>query len=196
MMFNNNNNNNSNNYLLQAALETQDFFELHKWDFTFIGGLAVMRWGELRTTIDVDSTLLTMFIDDEKYISTMLNHFQSRITDALQFAMNNRVLLLFASNGIGIDISLGGLPFEQQMIKRSSLYEFETDYVLRTCSAEDLIILKAFANRDKDWLDVKSILLRQKGKLDLRYIKENLASLLYELKESPEIVSKFDELSE
>lgn len=183
-------NNCGNNYLLQAALEIQVFFELHKWEFAFIGGLAVIRWGDLRTTVDVDGTLLTMFIDDEKYINTILAHFKPRITDALQFAVNNRVLLLSSSSGVGIDISLGGLPFEQQMIERSSLYEFETDCFLRTCSAEDLVILKAFANRDKDWADVKSILLRQKGKLDLKYINENL-SLFCELKESQEIITRF-----
>jgi len=47
--------------LLRAALEIQSFFETRHWQFAMIGGLATMRWGELRTTIDVDGTLLTMF---------------------------------------------------------------------------------------------------------------------------------------
>ena len=176
--------------LLQAALEIQQFFESHHWHFALIGGLATMRWGELRTTIDVDGTLLTMFVDEEKYIDTMLARFTSRIPNARDFSVNNRVLLLAASNGVGIDISLGGFPFEQQMIERSSLFEFEQDYVLRTCSAEDLIVLKAFAARDKDWADVKSILQRQKGKLDIESICRNLEPLC-EWKDSPEIMTKF-----
>ncbi|MDR2169676.1 MAG: nucleotidyltransferase [Planctomycetaceae bacterium] len=180
---------NNNNRLFQAALEVQDFFEFSGWKFVFIGGLAVIRWGELRTTIDVDGTLWTEFIDDEKYINAILASFKSRITGALSFAIKSRMLLLFASNGVSIDISLGGLQFELQMIERSSLYEFESGYVLRTCSAEDLIVLKAFADRDKDWIDVRSILLRQKGKLDLQYINENL-STISELKESPNIMTK------
>jgi len=175
--------------LLQAALEIQRFFEAPQWQFALIGGLATMRWGELRTTIDVDGTLLTMFANEDHYIDTLLARFKSRVAGAKEFAQTYRVLLLSASNGVSIDISLGGMPFEQQMIEHSSLFEFEKDYVLRTCSAEDLIVLKAFAARDKDWADVGSILQRQKGKLDIEYIRENLQQLC-EWKDSPEIMTK------
>jgi len=179
--------------LLQAALEIQRFFEKNRWQFALIGGLATMRWGELRTTIDVDGTLLTMFVNEDYYIDTLLARFKSRIAGAKAFASTYRVLLLKASNGVGIDISLGGMPFEQQMIERSSLFEFEKDYVLRTCSAEDLIVLKAFAARDKDWADVSSILQRQKGKLDIEYICENLQQLC-EWKDAPEIMTKIHQM--
>ena len=179
--------------LLQAALEIQRFFEKNRWQFALIGGLATMRWGELRTTIDVDGTLLTMFVNEDYYIDTLLARFKSRIAGAKAFASTYRVLLLKASNGVGIDISLGGMPFEQQMIERSSLFEFEKDYVLRTCSAEDLIVLKAFAARDKDWADVGSILQRQKGKLDIEYICENLQQLC-EWKDAPEIMTKIHQM--
>ena len=47
-------------------------------------------------------------------------------------------------------------------------------------------MFKAFAARDKDWADVRTILERQKGKLDIEYIFENLHPLC-ELKEAPEI---------
>lgn len=185
----------SEKHLFQAAIEIQSFFMENNWDFTLIGGLAVLRWGQPRTTIDVDGTLLTMFADEEKYIDALLARFSSRMPRAREFAVNNRVLLLSASNGIGIDISLAGLPFERQMIERSSLFEYEKDCVLRTCSAEDLIVLKAFAARDKDWSDVDSILKRQKGKLDIKYIRDNLQPLC-ELKDSPEIMTKFDRMLE
>jgi hypothetical protein len=182
-----------NKYIFQAALEIQSLFNEKHWDFAIIGGLAIIRWGQPRTTVDVDATLLTMFADDEKYIDAILARFASRIPDARDFAVKNRVLLVTASNGFGIDISLGGLPFEQQMMERSSLFAFEEDVVLRTCSAEDLIVLKAFAARDKDWADVHSILLRQQGSLDLDYIRENLTPLC-ELKGAPEIMVKFERL--
>ncbi|MDR3233997.1 MAG: nucleotidyltransferase [Planctomycetaceae bacterium] len=182
-------------YIFQAALEIQRFFEMNGWDFVFIGGLAVIRWGQPRTTVDVDGTVLTLFVDEEKYINAMLDRFASRVSDAKKFAENNRVLLLTASNGIGIDISLGGLPFEQQVVERSSLYEYEKNCVLRTCSAEDLIVLKAFADRDKDWGDVRSILQRQRGKLDINYVLDNL-QWLCELKEDPEIVTKLNKMIE
>ena len=179
--------------LLQAALELQNFFEEHRWKFAFIGGLANLRWGQPRTTEDIDSTLLTSFVDDEKVIDTLLTKFPARISDAKDFAMHNRVLLLTASNGIGADISLGGIPFEEQLVNRATLFEFSDGFMIRTCSAEDLVVLKAFAARDKDWADVRLILEKQKGNLDLEYIRHHLYPLV-ELKEEPEIMVRLESM--
>jgi hypothetical protein len=40
-----------------------------RWEFCLIGGLAVQRWGEMRTTLDVDITLLTGFGREEEFIN-------------------------------------------------------------------------------------------------------------------------------
>lgn len=65
-----------------------------------------------------------------------------------------------------------------------------------TCSAEDLVIFKAFADRTRDWMDIGSIVLsvlRQGKKLDINYITEHLTPLC-ELKESPEIIDKLQNI--
>ena len=179
--------------LLQAALELQNFCEEHRWRFAFIGGLANLRWGQPRTTEDIDGTLLTSFVDDEKVIDTLLAKFHARISGAKDFAMHNRVLLLTASNGIAADISLGGIPFEEQLVDRATLFEFSEGFMIRTCSAEDLVVLKAFAARDKDWADVRLILEKRKGNLDLEYIRHHLRPLV-ELKEEPEIMVRLEDM--
>jgi hypothetical protein len=46
-----------------------------------------------------------------------------------------------------MDIALGAMPFEERTIERSSLAELVPSAILRTCSAEDLIVHKAFAGR-------------------------------------------------
>jgi len=183
----------SETLLFQAAREIQDFLSENAWPFTFIGGLALLRWGRRRTTEDVDGTLLTMFVDEEKYVDAILARFESRISGARKFALQHRVLLLKASNGVGIDFSLAGLPFEQLVVERSTLYEYAKDCKLRTCSAEDLIVLKAFAAREQDWSDIRSVLERQRGKLDLGYVRQNLVPLL-ELKETPEIMLRLENM--
>jgi len=177
--------------LFQAALEVQDFFTDNGWQFVFIGGLANLRWGQPRTTEDIDGTLLTSFVGEEKIIDTILARFPTRIADAREFALNNRILLLTTSNGVGADISLGGIPFEEQLVERGTFFEFDDGFMLRTCSAEDLVVLKAFAARDKDWADVRSILEKQKDNLDLEYILYHLRPLA-ELKEEPEIMVRLE----
>ena len=165
------------NPLFKAALEFQSYFQKKNWKFCFFGGLAVLRWGEMRMTQDVDLCLSCGFGAEEIYVTTLLNDFESRISDAHEFAVQNRVILLYASNGVSIDISLSGLPFEEEMMDRSTFFEFLPGYSFLTCSAEDLIVLKAFADRPKDWVDVEGIIIRQIENLDQSYIIEQLSPL-------------------
>lgn len=181
------------NPLFEAGLEFQHTFQKLNWAFCFIGGLATIRWGEIRMTRDIDLCLLCGFGNEEKYVDVLLKKFRSRIADAREFALKNRVLLLYASNDVPVDISLSGLPFESEMIERATLFHFFPDCNLMTCSADDLLILKAFADRTKDWLDIEGILLRQGKRLDFRYIIDRLTPLC-ELKQATEIVKKLEKL--
>lgn len=177
--------------VVRAAAELQDICEAHHWRYCFIGGLAVLRWGEPRETVDVDVTIVTGFDDEPSYVSALLARFEPRIDDAAAFAHVNRVLLLRAASGVGLDIALGGLPFEEAAVDRSTLFAFPPNVRLRTCSAEDLIVFKAFADRPKDWVDVEGIIIRQQGRLDWTYVRSQLAPLV-ELKEAPEILDRLD----
>jgi len=177
--------------IIRAAAELQALCESQRWRFCFIGGLALQRWGEPRETIDVDLTLWTGFGGEEPVVRTLLEHFDPRIADAVEFALSRRVVLARARSGVGLDIALGGLPFEQVVVERSSLFAFSPHTLLRTCSAEDLIVLKAFAARARDWLDVEGIIIRQSGRLDWPYIRSQLQPLA-ELKESPEIMEEIE----
>ena len=178
--------------LIAVAAELQKFCEKQNWNFCIIGGLALQFWGEQRLTKDVDLTLLTGFGEEEIYVDALLEKFSPRIEDAKNFALRNRVLLLQTTNKIGIDISLGAFPFEETMINRAANREYLPKVSLRICSAEDLIVLKAFADRNKDWSDIESVLIKQR-KLDWKYINKQLAPLV-ELKEEPEILTKLEKL--
>jgi len=183
------------NALFQAAKEVSEFMSERGWKFCIIGGVAVMRWGEPRTTQDVDITLLTGFGGEEQYVDTLLAGFASRGENPRDHALLHRVLLLSASNGVAVDLALAGFPFEEEVLRRASAFEFDKGCRLMTCSAEDLLVAKAFANRSKDWLDIENILIRQRGNLDISYVMRQLIPLC-ELKEAPEIVDRFRSLIE
>jgi len=55
-----------------------------------------------------------------------------------------------------------------------------------------LIVLKAFAARGQDWVDIERIIVRQTGNLDWSYIRAQLRPLA-ELKEAPEIVDQLEQ---
>lgn len=150
----------------------------------------MQHWGEPRLTRDVDVTILAGFGAEQDFVSVILKSYKARRPDAEEFALRHRVVLVQGSSGIGLDISLGALPFEIQMINRSINVEFAPGIELRLCSPEDLIVLKSFANRGQDWLDVASVVIRQGSEnLDWDYIVSNLKPLVA-LKEEPEIIDR------
>ena len=174
--------------VLEAAKEVQDFIESEGWDFCFIGGIALQRWAIPRNTNDADITLMTGIGPEEDYIRALIDRFESRIVeDPVGFFLSRRIVLVRLGN-VGIDISLGAMTFEELAVERSSYHYFLPHIQLKTCSPEDLIVFKAFANRLKDWADVESVVFVQKT-LDWDYILGQLSPLV-ELKEEPEILDK------
>jgi hypothetical protein len=179
------------NGIISAAAELQTFCERQGWSFCFIGGVALQRWSEPRETVDVDLTVIAGLGREDTFIEALLTKFQPRIAEAAEFARSRRVLLLRSDSGVGLDIALGALPFEELMVQRSSLFAFPPGVELRTCSAEDLVVMKAFAGRGQDWVDVERVIIRQSGKLDWTYIFDQLRPLA-ELRDDPDILKQLE----
>jgi len=178
--------------VLAAAGDVQRFCLERRWQFCFIGGVAVQRWGEPRLTQDVDLTLLTGLGNEERFIDALIGAFTTRRPDAREFALRHRVLLIRTGSGVDVDVAFGALQFEERSIQRASPWLWTADTSLITCSAEDLVVHKVFAGRDLDWGDVERILTRQHGKLDLPQIREELQPLL-ELKGEPEASARLEQ---
>ncbi|MCA1574218.1 MAG: hypothetical protein LC770_06700, partial [Acidobacteria bacterium] len=100
------------NEVILAAAELQTICQSQGWQFCFIGGLALQRWGEPRETTDADLSLFAGFGNEAPFIYVLLKHFEARIPDAALFAQERRVLLLRSSKGVGLDVALAALPFE------------------------------------------------------------------------------------
>ncbi len=84
--------------------------------------------------------------------------FEPRIDNIADFGRRSRVLLLrHALTGTNIDISLGILPFEQELVERSTLYQVDEGLQLRLPTPEDLVIMKAVAHRPRDMEDIRVI---------------------------------------
>jgi hypothetical protein len=179
--------------ILTAASELGSFCTTHGWKHCFIGGLAIQRWGEPRLTMDADLTLLTGFGNEESFVDKLLASFAESRSGARAIALHQRVLFIRASNGIRLDVALAAIDFEQRSISRATLWQPVDGVSLMTCSAEDLIVHKAYANRDKDWGDIGGILLRQGAKLDIALVFQELRPFV-ETIEEPEILSRLERM--
>jgi hypothetical protein len=181
--------------LFEPARQLQDFCDQQGWQSCFIGGIAVLRWGETRVTRDIDLTVLTGFGGEDRIIDALLSNYSARLPDAREFAALKRVLLLNTPAGTGIDVSLGALPFEEKLIERASPFTFSPGLDLRTCSAEDRLVMKLFASRPLDIQDAEGVAIRNRGHLDWTYVKEQLQPLA-DLKHEPEILRRMATLRE
>lgn len=172
-------------------------WELHQFltglgiPYVIIGGIAVQFWGQPRLTEDVDLTIAAPLDEPERVVRAIVERFRPRTSDALEFARRTRVVLIWASNGYPVDISLALPGYEDEVMRRAVSYEIGPGQVARLCSAEDLIIHKAVADRPQDRTDVEGIVYRQRDALDVAYIRlwlREFAALL----EKPELSESFE----
>jgi hypothetical protein len=144
--------------LLAPLLALQRLLEQFENRGVIIGGIAASLLGQPRFTADLGAVVI-LSVDDipELLAAARDQDIVPRMADAEAFARKNRVLLLHHPlSGINIDISLGILPFEEEMVARSRIYEF-SGLQIRLPTPEDLIILKAVAHRPQDMLDIQAI---------------------------------------
>jgi hypothetical protein len=177
-----------------AALKAlSDWLGAERVPHATIGGVAVSLIAQPRTTQDIDAVV---WIEGSRWEALLQScaayGFAPRIADALEFANRARVFLLkHQSSGVSVDISLGALEFEREMIERANEVIIGS-LVLRVATPEDLIITKAVAQRPKDIADIESI-LNARRELDIERVKrwvEEFADAL----DMPEIRQSLDRL--
>ena len=123
-----------------------------------IGGVAVSFLAEPRFTRDVDALIIL----DTSKLSTVLSVLKKYqlvplFQGMVEFAQESRVLPLnHAPTGIVVDVMLGCLPFDIEVVNRAQNASV-ADIGILLPTPEDLVILKAIANRPKDQEDIRSI---------------------------------------
>lgn len=122
-----------------------------------IGGAAFSILGKARYTEDIDAMFLLSTKDIPRLLEAASEEgIEPRIENAAEFARKNRVVLLkHVISNTNIDISLGILPFEKEMVERSIVHQVDAALQIRLPTPEDLIILKAVAHRPKDMEDIR-----------------------------------------
>lgn len=158
-----------------------------------IGGIAVSLLAEPRTTKDIDLVIWLEQIPDEGFLHKAAKFgFISRIANPIAFAQKARILLLqHRTTGVNVDVSLGALPFEKEMIDHATPGALG-DSGLRVATAEDLIITKSVPLRPQDLADIDS-LLEVNPAVNYRRIRR-WATEFQRLLDQPENIVKLEEV--
>jgi hypothetical protein len=150
-------------------------------------------WGEGRATHDADFKV-SVDMPLAEFRKLIFGRFPERPTKIPAHKKSQYVLQIWVAPNVATDLLVSIFDYEKEAIRRAVTTDI-MDVPTRVCTAEDFIIHKVIANREKDWLDIPSILFRQRGKLDISYIR-NWLTQFAEALENPEMLKRFDELYE
>lgn len=166
--------------------------ELNRFAYAIIGGLAVIINGYDRATTDIDAVVWDLDDRLEELISVLgAVGIQFRIKDGIRTARSVRVILLQTDHGVNIDLSMGVLPFEQEVISRASSMRLGDELIGQIATVEDLLIMKLVASRDRDLDDVTRLFELNPDVSHARI--RRLVTEFAEALERPEIISNLDE---
>ncbi len=145
--------------LLAALADLMKWLDAANMPSMIIGGVAASLLGQPRLTQDVDALAILPEGEWANAVSTAARHgILPRIENPLDFARRSRVLLMrHVESGIDIDVTFGGLSFEQAAIDNSKIHDVGGLRV-RLPRVEDLLIMKAVARRPKDLQDIEGLL--------------------------------------
>jgi hypothetical protein len=138
-----------------------------------IGGLAVIARGVPRDTDDIDATVWAPELDLGQLLAVLQEEdIRGRIGDVEAFARRNQVLLLeHEPTRTPLEISLAWLPFEREAMARAEILILG-DARLPVAVAEDLVVYKVVAWRDRDRADVERLLVAHRSSINLKRVRD------------------------
>jgi hypothetical protein len=149
-------------------------FDENRIDYMIIDGYALPFYGRIRTTVDLD---LAVAVKTQKKFSYLLNLLRAAEFEPTICSPNNP-LIVAIDRKEEIEFELwtkpDGIVFDEQTLRRRKKAQLSEGISAWVVSAEDFIVTK-LARPDRgviDEQDVKSVLVRQEGKLDWNYLEK------------------------
>jgi hypothetical protein len=141
--------------LEHALVEIVTVLETLNIDYMVVGGIANAVWGEPRSTVDVDVTIV---VDETKVPETVAaigQRVRVAVGAPVPFVRDTRVLPLDSASGVRIDVIFALLPFEVEAIGRARTVRLAGRDV-RVVTPEDLILMKIISDRPRDAADAEA----------------------------------------
>lgn len=177
------------NPFVTTLQELAELFEREKTGYMVIGGLAVGIWGIQRDTRDVDIAVAV----DSRAVGPLLSALEPQITwispEAEELAAATGIIRFRHRSTMTVDLGVSETPYLLGAIERAVDIDVDGRSV-KFCTAEDLILHKLLADRDRDRDDIRGVIRRQKKKLDRKYL-DPLVHQLAEATTRPEILRRY-----
>jgi len=158
-------------------------------------GASVSRVAPMTADTAVTSALraLSAALTELGRPSMVIGGIAPRVDDARAFAIERQVLLLrHEASKMPLDVALAWLPFEHEALARATLVDFG-GFHATVARAEDLIVYKSIAWRERDRTDIERLLALHRDEIDLSRVRNLLAQFAAAL-DAPERVAEFETL--
>lgn len=144
---------------LEVLSDLSAWLDVTQGPAMIVGGIAASVLGRPRATRDID---VLAFLSEDRWAGALdaasRYGILPRIENPLDFARRSRVLLLrHEESGVDIDVILGRLPYEEEAIERGDFHDLGGVRV-KLPRVEDLLIMKAIAQRPQDLRDIEGLL--------------------------------------
>lgn len=160
--------------ILRSLQRLLNLLEDKSIPYMIIGGYALPFYGRIRTTIDLD---LAVMVKTEKELQQLRNWLQKIEFEATIAHPENPVIVVVdQKEKVEIELWLkpDGIVFDDETLRRRRTATLDENIEAWIISPEDFIVNK-LARPDRgavDEQDVKSVLVRQKDKLDKEYLEK------------------------
>lgn len=144
-------------------------------DWYVFGAQAALIYGATRVTADVDVTVRLDGVTPARLAIALKRHgFRLRVEDPA-FVRTTRVLpVVHLRTSVPADLVLAGPGLEDAFLERATIHDLGGIQV-PVASAEDLIVMKIIAGRDKDLDDVAAVVAARGVELDAKEVSSTLA---------------------
>lgn len=152
-------------YQISTILQSKDI------PFMFMGGMAISVWGNPRATYDIDGVIKV----NKNQLNELINEFSQKgfmyDKKAPIKVIQNMPFITLKKRKIYIDLFLAKSEYERQALSRRQEVNLK-DINITLITPEDLILYKLLSGRTRDIDDIREILVMQKEKIDIRYLKK------------------------
>jgi len=156
--------------LVDAYKKIVRFLNSSRYNYIIIGGIAASAIGEPRITADVDVDIVISKEDVPSFLGKATKAgFDVPLKKCLKSAEQVGVFQI-SFGDYHVDFIIASTDLEVQACKRHKSIQLHGVKAFFP-TAEDLILLKIIPGRDKDLLDAKGVIIRHKGRLDIRYLE-------------------------
>lgn len=160
--------------ILRVLRKLLNLLEEKNVPYMIIRGYALPFYGRIRATLDID---VAVIVETEEELEKLREWLLSKSFDVELYAPRNPCFVAVdREKGIEIEVWLrpDGIVFDQETLKRRKRAKLDNDLEAWIVSPEDFIVNK-LARPDRgtvDEQDVKSVLTRQRDKLDEDYLRK------------------------